>query len=113
MIKGIALIKRKAGMSKEDFFAYWEKVHGQLTIGPKTPPVIKRYTQTHWLTLPDGREADFDGIAEMWFETADDARAFREFVASDAGSEVRNDTVNFMDLGCIAMYAGEEKVIKG
>ncbi|MEE1554544.1 MAG: EthD domain-containing protein, partial [Alphaproteobacteria bacterium] len=63
MIKVITCIKRKPGMSVEDFQAYWRTDHAEVVKGL---PNLRRYIQSH--ALPGGYrkgELPYDGIAEI------------------------------------------------
>jgi uncharacterized protein (TIGR02118 family) len=65
--------KRRAGMSREDFAAYWLGPHAEKA---KRVPGIKRYVIN---LAPDlsgsGREMAYDGFAEVWFESEEAMRA--------------------------------------
>lgn len=70
MIKQMSLLKRKAGMSVEEFQGYWRDAHGP--IAAKIPGV-RRYIQSH--TLPElydeATPPDYDGVAELTYDTAE------------------------------------------
>jgi uncharacterized protein (TIGR02118 family) len=86
MVKVLIVLTRRTDMSRDDFRRYWRDVHGP--IGASMPGV-RRYVQNH-ATL-DG--APFDGLAEMWFDTAEDMqRAFTSPQAQEAAA----DTANFL-----------------
>ena len=70
MIKMICLLKRKDGMSHEEFMRHWRSVHGPLAVGIAS---IRRYVQSsirEEQSRPDIPDiaADIDGIAELWFD---------------------------------------------
>jgi len=86
MMKVLVVLTRRDGMSGDDFRRYWRDVHGP--IGASMPGV-RRYVQNH-VTL-DG--APFDGLAEMWFDSAEDMqRAF----SSPQAQQAATDTANFL-----------------
>ncbi len=111
MIKLIILLKRKQGMSLDDFQAYWHGTHGKVVMG--TPPFsdyIRRYVQS-----PNVRgarsafasdDSGFDGAAEVWF---DDVESMNKAFAEPRYLEiVRPDELNFVDLdGCKVMVVEE------
>lgn len=75
MIKRMTLIVRRRDMSKADFHAHWEKVHGPLVA--RMPGVI-RYIQHHFdgeipAYIAEAPELVVDGIAEIWFDTLENA----------------------------------------
>jgi uncharacterized protein (TIGR02118 family) len=73
MYKMIFGAKRKPGMSREDFAAYWLGPHAAKAV---LVPGIKRYVIN---LAPDlagtGREMPYDGFAEVWFESEEAMRA--------------------------------------
>jgi uncharacterized protein (TIGR02118 family) len=75
MIKLAVLLKRKQGMSFDEFDRYWDGPHGDLVVGiPEFTRHVRRYSQSHIIDPTYGGEgmawkrADFDGIAEVWFD---------------------------------------------
>ncbi|MEM9242835.1 MAG: EthD domain-containing protein [Pseudomonadota bacterium] len=67
MIKRFVILRRKPEMSVEEFWNYWENIHGPLIA--KIPGLIK-YIQYH-VTSERLDEVDevIDGIAELWFDS--------------------------------------------
>ncbi len=107
MIKAITCIKRKQGMSVEDFQAYWRGKHADVVTGL---PDIRRYIQSH--ALPGGYrkgELPYDGIAEIW---VDDVDTLRGWAGSEAYKAVERDEENFIDRSKIALILTQEHVIK-
>lgn len=67
MIKRFVILRRKPGMSIEDFRNYWQHLHGPLIA--KIPGLL-HYTQYHVTSeLLDSTDEPIDGIAELWFES--------------------------------------------
>lgn len=67
MYKMTTLMKRRAGISIEDFQRYWLENHARVAA---SAPGLRRYVQSH--TLPQGYskgERVYDGISEMWFDS--------------------------------------------
>ena len=108
MIKLVYCIRKKPGLTDRQFFDYWKNVHGP--IGARIPG-LRRLVQSHRLTLAgDTRAADFDGMAELWFDDLEAllaARQSEEWKASTA------DEANFIDHGKVAYFLAEEHVIAG
>lgn len=81
-VKLMAALKRKPGMSAEEFHRYWKDVHGPLVLSvPEFMGYVRRYVQSH--TISDAvpgvatPPAPYDGGAELWFDTLDDvAKAY-------------------------------------
>ena len=61
MVKLIAFFKRQAGMSVEDFQAYWRTSHADIVV---KLPGIRRYVQSHTI-LSGYRKGEpvYDGMA--------------------------------------------------
>jgi uncharacterized protein (TIGR02118 family) len=106
MIKLVYCITKKPGMTDEQFFHYWQRVHGP--IGARIPGV-RRLVQSHRISVPgDARGADYDGMAELWFDNLEAllaARQSQEWRASTADEE------NFVDHRKVAYFVSEEHSI--
>ncbi len=102
MVKAIYLIRRKPGMSREDFHRYWREVHG--TIAARIPG-MRRYVQCHAIANPSATDDDYDGAAEAWF---DDMEAVARAVASPEYAAAREDEGRFIDLERTTLIFTEE-----
>jgi uncharacterized protein (TIGR02118 family) len=107
MIKAIYFIKRKPGMSLEDFRKYWLEEHAPLVL--KVPGLVK-YVQSH--TMDHGyreHEPIYDGIAELWYENLDDMR-------KTAGTALSRDTMadneKYVDLSKFGFILTKERIQK-
>lgn len=72
MFKTVCLLKRKPGMSFEDFMDYYESYHAKL--GEKVLPDGIRYVRRYLRGVPNPvtgevAELEYDVLTEMWFET--------------------------------------------
>jgi uncharacterized protein (TIGR02118 family) len=83
-VKFISAVKRKAGMSIEEFHRYWWVDHAPIV---KTTPRLRRYVQSHLLLnhYAGGVEPPYDGTAELWWDTVAD------YEASWSSSEMQVD----------------------
>lgn len=107
MIKLVVLVKRKQGMSFEEFDRYWNENHGKVVLSvPEFVRHLRRYVQSHVKTdaqsvFPSGT-CPFDGYAELWF---DDVEAMNRAFSEPRYMEViRPDEQKFIDLdGCQIM----------
>lgn len=90
MFKVVFLIKRKAGVSREDFLKHWTGHHREMAMGL---PGIRHYTQRHLTSMPN--MADFDGIAELTFDSKE---AYLESRASAKFNAAYADGHEFVDL---------------
>ena len=66
MVKLVSLMKRKQGLSREDFANWAVKEHSPL--GLKFPGVRGYHIS---VLAPDQPETEFDGVFELWFDDMD------------------------------------------
>jgi hypothetical protein len=107
MIRIEFALRRKAGMSREDFQTYWREVHGPLVAGHSSALGIHRYIQLHTLddpineALSNARNCKiepYDGVAELWWTDPSELEAFNTPAGQAAASELLEDEKNFIDL---------------
>ncbi|MFI4983009.1 MAG: EthD domain-containing protein [Nevskiales bacterium] len=73
MIKVMAFLKRRPGMSRQEFMHHWKDVHAPMGHGV---PGVRRYLLHEPVEalgradIPD-LDLEFDGIAECWFDDLD------------------------------------------
>lgn len=108
MVKLFAVLRRREGMSTEEFLAHWRHHHGPLIAGePTLARHLVRYEQ-HARHRPDplcGTE-DVDGIAVQWFRTLDD---FVAFLSEPAYAElIAPDESRFLDMTAVEYVITEE-----
>jgi uncharacterized protein (TIGR02118 family) len=106
MVKVIALLKKKDGLTQEEFSRYWREKHGVLVA--KTVPGLKRYVQNHVMKLPGGREPSIDGLAELWYDDMESWRKSAEWYLGDIGKIIRDDEDNFIDKSKMVFIVAEE-----
>lgn len=78
MVTMFALLRRRPGMSHEEFVDHWRNHHGPLIAGtPELAALIQRYEQ-HVRHRPDAISGtpDVDGVAVQQFASIDDFVAF-------------------------------------
>lgn len=121
MIKLTYCLRRKPGMTWEEFSNYWRDVHAPL-VRERAPVLgIKRYVQVRTQQNPelharlqarnDGSPAPFDGIAELWYDPAE--RGAGGEAARAAARELLEDERNFIDLANSPIWYGEEWEVVG
>ena len=106
MIKTIALIRRKPGISREEFIRHYEEVHAPLAMA--CLPGLKGYVRNFVVTAPGGAEPDFDVVREFWFEDMAALQAVHAFLRTDAARALREDEARFIDSASIRACAVEE-----
>ncbi len=109
MIKLIGLIKRKPGMTRDEFSGYWKEVHASVAL--QHMPGIVRYVQNHQVKLND-REPAWDGVVELWFADLESFQKMSKWYLSDAGKVLRDDEDRFIDRSKTINFISEEVVMK-
>lgn len=123
MIKLVFTLRRREGMTREEFQRYWRTEHAELVKRSAEALRIRRYVQTHAsgteadaaLTAPRGSEPGvYDGVAELWWDSVDDIFAA---MTSEEGQQAANDLLEderlFIDLPNSPIWLGEELVVIG
>ena len=80
MLKLIYCLRRKPGLSVEEFQRYWRDVHAPIVAERAGLIGVTRYIQAHTV-MPEvipvlqqrngGSPEPYDGVAEIWIETLD------------------------------------------
>jgi len=101
-----AFVKRKQGLSREQFLDHWHNTHGPLIrdtpgLGDRTV----RYEQ-HPARAED--RSGWDGVAVQEFASWDD---FVAMLSGDAGEAMRADEANFLDPSSIKVVFTEGRVV--
>lgn len=100
MIKLTILLVRNPSLTHERFVSHHREAHAPLFLSvPAARDTVLRYVQQHTLpvNLPGAPETRFDGITELWFDSADAMeRLFSDPVYLE---RVRPDEASFLDIG--------------
>lgn len=122
MIKLTFCLVRLPHLSRAQFQEYWLNTHGPLVASVADVLRIRRYVQLHSLP-PDASAglrasrdapAEYDGVAELWFDSLDDVlENGRRPEAQAAGLMLLEDERKFIDLPRSPLWWGEERVIVG
>lgn len=121
MLKLLFCLRRKPGMTVEEFQRYWREVHAPLVAERAELLGIRRYVQVHTVhpdvnsrlrNRNDGSPEAFDGVAELWFDdlaamASDDPDVVR------ASAELLEDERNFIDLSASPIWLAEEHPVVG
>ena len=106
MIKFVMCIHRRADLTREQFQEYWLEKHGPFFQKNAATVGSKRYVQSHTLETPlndilraaRGTQVEFDGVAEVWFESEE---ALIAAMSSPEGqalvAALHEDELNFVD----------------
>ena len=109
MIKVITMLKRKDGLTLEEFSRHWQEKHGPLLL--KLVPGLKRYVLNTPVRLPRSGELQFDGIGESWFDDLESWRRAADFYSGDEGKPIWDDEEKFLDRSKLVFFVAEEKLI--
>jgi uncharacterized protein (TIGR02118 family) len=121
MIKLVFTLRRREGMSREEFQRYWREEHAALVKQYADVLRIRRYVQTHArdtdldeaLSGARGSEPRFyDGVAELWWDSLEDlVAANTSDEGQAAGIALLEDEQRFIDLARSPIWLGEENVV--
>ena len=120
MIKTIMCIRRKPGLSREEFEHHWKHVHAPLIDRLKGDLRIQRYVQSNAneefvsevLRQQRGGPGKFDGIGQAWFRSLDDLVDVAQNPASAAAlAALQEDEIKFIDLENSPMFVVEEETL--
>jgi uncharacterized protein (TIGR02118 family) len=111
MVKLICFLRRKEGLSPEEFYDHWLNRHGPLLAS--TEPfsrLVRRYEQHRRLPEPDWMGTPgYDGVTIQWFDRIED---FEAFVAAPEYAEVvAPDEQLFLDGDALVWMMTEEPTI--
>ncbi len=117
MIKFVQCIRRKPGLTKQDFREQWVEYGGRVKALAKASGADRsvlsmglEVEQNLDIMQARGTKAPYDGMVELWWERGNDVVAFLESGAGDAlVDDLRRAQEAFMDLpNCTFFFASEE-----
>ncbi len=112
MIKMIITIKRREGMSHEEFVRYQREVHRPLLMAiPEASRYIRRFVLSFPIPAPNYSGPDYDSVVEAWFDSMEDMNAL--YFSENFLKKVSPDHVNFMDLSSYGRIVAEEEIVTG
>jgi uncharacterized protein (TIGR02118 family) len=120
MIKLTFALTRRPELTRETFQAYWIGTHAPLVASVREVLRIRRYVQAHTLAAEAqaalrasrGGPEEFDGVAELWWDSLDDmAAATADPAGIEAGSMLLEDERRFIDLTRSPLWWSQEHVI--
>ena len=123
MLKLVFCLRRRAGLSREEFQRYWRETHAPLVRSHAAALGLERYVQVHaahddlgaLLRASRGAPEPYDGVAELWWkDRASFEAALATPAAQRAGAELLADERRFIDLASSPLWLGEEHpVVEG
>lgn len=106
-----ALLVRKDGMSHDEFIDHWQETHAPIA---REIEGVVRYNQ---VTPTDPENAEFDGIAELYFEdlkklyNALGSEGLRDYDPEKGKArEARQDANNFLDINKRPRFIGKSHI---
>ena len=111
MIKLVCFLKRKPGLTHDEFIDHWLNRHAPLIAStPELARHVVRYEQLRptphasWMGTPD-----YDGITMQWMESA---QSFEDFLAEPTyAALIAPDEKTFLDTSALVWMITEEPVI--
>lgn len=118
MIRITFMLRRKAGLSYQEFSDYWQHEHGPRVASVSRKLGMLRYVQVRTIDDPvnaamararGGMEPVWDGVAEVWFENrAAMVAAGGTAEGRAAAVELIKDEAEFIDLAQSTLWLGYE-----
>ena len=120
MIKLTFCLRRRSGLSREEFQTYWRERHAPLVKQYAASMACKRYVQVH-TSAPEyndqmraerGGPEPYDGVAELWFDESEFQNPSVDLVAVRKAVELLiADEREFIDLSQSPLFYGVEHPI--
>lgn len=110
MIKLILALKRREGMSHDEFTHYQRQIHRPLLMAiPESEQYLRRFLVSYPIHQPGEPAPQYDSIVEAWFDTMDDLNGL--FSSTNFLESVDPDHENFIDLTSVVRMICEEDVV--
>lgn len=114
-MKMVLLLKKKPGMTSDEFKRYYETYHAPLATKLLHFGTYKR----NYINKEDLYQAghvehaaplpDYDVVVEIGFESPDDYQKMLDVLADPvAGKQIADDEANFLDRGALQMFFVDE-----
>ena len=120
MIKFVYCVRRHPSLSVQEFRKYWIERHGPLVHRQAQALKARRYVQSHTLDtplnihaqVPRGTKPPYDGITEVWWDSAADLAAALSTAEGQAANQLlAEDEGRFCDLPNCSVFFTEEHTI--
>jgi uncharacterized protein (TIGR02118 family) len=109
MVKLITIVKRKSGITRDEFVQHWQHVHARIAVEDKSFwNRVRKYVQ-NYVTSADSPHTGWDGVVELWFDSQ------TELDAAFSGQETKMgliaDLDNFIDQTSMISVVTEENIL--
>lgn len=120
MIKLVMCLCRRSDKTREQFQEYWLKEHGPFFMKHAGDMRAMKYVQSHTLDSPlneqfrksRGMRPEFDGVAEVWFESEEDmVAAMSSPEGQKLSAALLEDEGTFIDHGSSSAFLVREHVL--
>jgi uncharacterized protein (TIGR02118 family) len=112
VFKVIAMMKRKPGITPEEFARYWSEEHAPLGFEVLPEEIeIFGYVQNYTVRTEGDQEPEFDGLVEFCFEDEKTFQRWFVWFLGEGGQPLRDDEKNFMDSSSVKLMIVKEKVL--
>ena len=122
MIKLVFCLRRREGMTREEFQDYWLNTHGPLVRRHAQATGCRRYVQVHTTPTPlddlisasRGAPEPYDGVAELWWDSVESLVAAASTPEGQAAArELLEDERTFIDHGRSPVWLAVEHQLIG
>lgn len=104
MVKYVVLFRKRPEWDREAFLRYWREEHVPLIA---RLPGLRRYVISPAVPV-EGYPPAYDGMAELWFDSAEAALAA---LGAPQGAAARADTQKFADPASILRFFAQEELV--
>ncbi len=109
MLKAIVFLKRKPGLSAQQFRQHYEEIHAPLA--KRVFPFIRKYVRNYVTTMPfapKDEEPELDCVTEQWFDDMEGFQTMTELYVSETGRPLREDEKELFDMRKVVYLLVEE-----
>jgi uncharacterized protein (TIGR02118 family) len=109
MVRLTCLLRRKDGLSPEEFHQHWGEVHGPLIPTTKSGSHVLRY-ERHPRPLSEYSADDpgYDGVTVQWFASMEEYQAH---MAEPDFADVWTDIASFLDTDRLEFVVTEDPIL--
>jgi uncharacterized protein (TIGR02118 family) len=112
LVKVSCFVSRRPDRTHDEFVQHWTQVHARMLDKPMPDlPKVHRYIQLHPVhgDLNGLASAPYDGVAEIWFGTFDEAVS--ALTSEHYKAVIAKDEENFLDRSKTVFLFADERVI--
>jgi hypothetical protein len=102
MIKAILMVKRRSGLSREEFREPYESGHAPLAL--QTLPSLRHYVR-NYLEPTNGIEPPLDVITEFWYDDVEGQAETQNIYLNDPAQVLQRDEEEFMDRASMVSFS--------